>query len=461
MEWARHFDKAAGPSFFAGTLHDAWWYTQSAEWLPGRSDEFFTVPPDERLDYILHSPGDERSGLCVQHMTLAYNLMEHGPHFEGLMGVGGTQRLSDHIGVNAELVPNAPLCSPAEAAADPPWDDTIAGMITHPHSAQWYLVGNPGAFSVETSGDVQVRVFAEHDLSRPLAPLPPDVFPSSRYGAPYQVDAGRVYLKVSRPDAGTGDYDLRLHPHMCASQEDACPLTSRDERSLDIEAGKIGWFTLRTDRADAAPGTEASLQTIALMVGSDRPGLEVALLRQSDLGEVVQLGAAGTSDLLSSYTYLSSDGALEDGSFYLVVHNKGAAKAAVTASWSTDLKYLSPLELLCEDDTAGAGKDEMWMNVFVDGQATALRSVDLGEFATDWRKSLVAPLGLIKYVRDVRLELTEIDTSVNDDAVLHFAAQPGDEAGQDDGWDFKPGVYKMKWRLSDGPPASYVPPASP
>ena len=96
--------------FFHNVLHNSWEY----EMQPGMASPFRDPGLTggihngdlgrSRLDYILRSwpPPTGNGQLCMQHMTVAYNLRFDEPYVESGMGEAGNQDPSDHYGLSAK-----------------------------------------------------------------------------------------------------------------------------------------------------------------------------------------------------------------------------------------------------------------------------------------------------------------------------------------------------------------------
>ena len=210
-EWASRFQTPT--SFFRNTLHDVWAY-EAAPFTTGlrEADVTPTAPTDigwtnvfdsvpARLDYLLRNrTAEERAGtggLCVQHMTIGYNLHNGLPQYErGLTSftnadgvwkpsLAGPHFLSDHFALNADINRLAPQCSPVPpighdvasgyGARELVGSQIYAGTITHPGSMQWFRIPEGGTYSIAplATNDIEapevfVRVYDADDISTPV-----------------------------------------------------------------------------------------------------------------------------------------------------------------------------------------------------------------------------------------------------------------------------------------------------
>ncbi len=258
-EWGRRFNpsQVQGDPFFAcgndqpcelqtgRLMTDSWGFETSAQ-DAGRTSQSGT-----RLDYIFHgTPADPQ---CMQHARLPWNAMEDGVRW-----------FSDHRAVTAEFATSAQWCSPNRLSPDlstrpnvlhfgeldcdngdtDPNNDCVQDIvngpnegagITNPGNVQWYVINQPGAYSMDVGSlspgvDFAFDVYREDDLSRPLAPFN-EGNKHPEFGWTFPMHDGDYYIRVypvkdgerDRTVSGV-DYELRVHQHLCRDPMDACPV---------------------------------------------------------------------------------------------------------------------------------------------------------------------------------------------------------------------------------------------
>lgn len=299
-EWRSHFTE---DGFFADVVRDAWETDTQHPSVPEKErDRGLTewhAGNRERLDYILaRTPDTEDGQLCVQHMTLAYNLRDGEPFVEGGMGMAGQKHLSDHIGVNADINLRADHCSPRRANVIEPGDVSddgnvvLDGRIEHPGGVQWHLIDGAveGTVSIAIEeGDVDFRIYQSNELSVPYqgtgyrgetSPFTYEETIEEEGGVklddPKTVvreTEGRTYAGLEPPfyvevfgvnDDGdpdqtvTGEYKLVIHEHQGTSKDDALliyPNHLGPDNTIDVSGRTLGtperWFKLFTDAPDS------------------------------------------------------------------------------------------------------------------------------------------------------------------------------------------------------------------
>jgi hypothetical protein len=153
---------------------------------------------EERLDYILagHSPGFAEFASLPQHVAKAYNLFAGNNDSSSFSrntasnNLGGSDPISDHVGLNAELDDPAANMSPAKAIEPKKITASTVeyaeeGKLAYPTAVQWFVIREQGdyAFAVnpkyygKTGGGVgpdnglSFQVFEATDLSKPLEPF--------------------------------------------------------------------------------------------------------------------------------------------------------------------------------------------------------------------------------------------------------------------------------------------------
>ncbi len=144
---------------------------------------------------------------------------------------GGRCNLSDHQPLVADYHTNfAPNQSVRTAKALTfATDDkvkTAYGSLPSARAMLWYrLEGPPGLYGILTSSSVaRFEVFAQNDLSRPLAPYPGSTGP--RVGPKFELAQPPYFIRVYPKEGQTsGQFGLRVTRIDCSSPEESCPLT--------------------------------------------------------------------------------------------------------------------------------------------------------------------------------------------------------------------------------------------
>ncbi len=258
-EWAARFSptQVQGDPFFAcgngqpcdlqtgRLMTDIWGFGTSP------ADLGQTSQGGSRLDYIFHGrPADPQ---CMQHAKIPWDAMKDGVRW-----------FSDHRAVTGEFATSAQWCSPNRAnpavSARPnvlqfgeldcdngdtdPTNDCIqdlvygppqGAMISNPGNVQWYVIDQPGAYSMDVEAltnevDFAFDVYREDDLSRPLAPFN-EGNKHPEFGWTFPMTDGDYYIRVYPVTEGQRNrtvsnvpYELRVHQHLCRDPADACPV---------------------------------------------------------------------------------------------------------------------------------------------------------------------------------------------------------------------------------------------
>ncbi|MBW2732497.1 MAG: endonuclease/exonuclease/phosphatase family protein, partial [Deltaproteobacteria bacterium] len=216
-EWRNYFWTPSSDYFSPG--YDTWAWTTSAD------DLGYTSPGGgARLDYIVHDRfGMPQDGLCVQHLTLAFN----------------GQTNSDHIAVAADVNRPAPQCNPRVARrpqAEPGlqngnWNNKYyLGDIAYPGSMQWFRFDERGTYTftmpaLSVDKGVQLRVYQSTDLTQPLViydketkevPCPGNHEGTGKkcYAMKYHMPEPPYYVRINNMERSrTGDYLMYVHRH--------------------------------------------------------------------------------------------------------------------------------------------------------------------------------------------------------------------------------------------------------
>jgi endonuclease/exonuclease/phosphatase family metal-dependent hydrolase len=249
-EWGNRFDPDyffENPFFACGNsrpcepdgnghvLVDAWGFETSPT-DPGK-----TSSGGNRLDYVLHGLGNGR--LCMEHIRIPWEVADGGEiwysdHKPVLadMNVAGRWCSANRLAPNAnyrpaEFVFGGTDCDdndPANPCDQDKWFGPTDGAgIMAPGGYQWFVIDQPGSYSVSiSSSSVEFDIYHHTDLSRPLLPYDKD---EGEYGLPFAMPDPPYYIRTfavngGQPDrtlAGV-DYTLSVHQHLCREPLDAC-----------------------------------------------------------------------------------------------------------------------------------------------------------------------------------------------------------------------------------------------
>lgn len=447
----------------------------------GADDLLSTVCTGERLDYVLHNvPGTtgdlgDRNSLCVQHPTIAWSLGEQG----------GLDQFSDHLGVRADVNRWAPLCRPREAHdvvradfANPNSTVVLPGTITFPGSMQWYRIVDAGAYAIRTtSNEAGFAVYAADDLSRPLAPYHDEV---TDFGTRYVLKDPPYYVRVfaqqpppepaGKPDrTWTGPYELRIHLHTCANDQDSCPITAGGSGLPMIWPGDqplngedAAWFDFYTDVGDKGDFPLLSFEILGSwianysfqVVASDAPvftpiydATDSNPANDFPVGPVVQPGNVlhaeasnlpGGSSIQGQKYYLKvwRDEILQDDGTPCLTTFPPCVPLAepdrtIEVSWGTNLTYFQPEHLIIDDlEDAGPFNDHDEVYYLVDTETTPVTVLTPafgyfgGGLAEGPHGYPASAFGQHKYVGNLHVNLIEWDGPPQNDGRYLVPAPP-------------------------------------
>jgi hypothetical protein len=424
--------------FFHNVLHDAWEYeTQPPDRNPrdtgmtgdinkGGEDENqdSIISGDElkrsRLDYILRNtqPSDR---LCMQHMTLAYNLRYGEPYVEGGMGEAGIQDLSDHYGLNADLNLQAPHCSPSIAKVDLPfdqwWND---GWITYPGSMQWFYFESAGTYSISLSSDgpVDFQVYKSTDLSSPIEKRG---VPTGRWT--FNFPEGHFYIRVFARDRTSYDlpYKLMVHRNDGSNPGDAIVLFPNQPINQPFSENETKWFRIMTEAPDS--GQAQKLMFFANdSVGTLNLELE---LRAADANTVIPS---------SSSPIVREDVADNNQVMFLLVKNNNQP-GEYQIGWTTNLTVLHgtlayPLKMRGDEQTdSGINEDDddVKFSLYTEGDGDEHIRIDNVLLLANWDEGRVRGLGDIfqtaRFTQELVVKLNEYDAFNNND-ILRATIKP-------------------------------------
>jgi hypothetical protein len=460
-EWDHFFNiNAGGNSFFKTTLLDSWANAMSKpECLPNfaggpaagcgvtgddapytglttydRGFSWGNQESEERLDYIVFGSKGTRDAthrfgdFGPQHISKAYNIWK-GNDYEGgitkladdngpLPKLGGSQILSDHIGLNGEIDYATPHSNPADAF---PIEDPSGGLfemqLERRGVAQWFRIEEPGSyvFSVNPASHlpalpdngITYRVYTADELSKPAVPhkgevleVPPGQICYAGTGehrtcyerpgyreAKFKAINFPLFIKVfhassSYPADYTGRYLFMFERVPCTSQDQACDLVPFEELDSNVELHTHErWFAFHVDIPDA--GNQALDLSVTETDPSEDEALFSAEVMDHDGNPVMKPGnvplvlAASTDSSGRKVWSLSDHGGLLErksdlffgGKFFLKLTSNPAVTDAVPFSvrLTTNLTWLYGPDLggaeghvRC-NNTQEVGEDEIWM----------------------------------------------------------------------------------------------------
>jgi Endonuclease/Exonuclease/phosphatase family len=468
--WAELFDTPG--SFFFDRLRDvASFDTSPADPLVSapRHYEPFEKPKTARVDYILRN--QRKRGLCVQHVSLAHNLRWGDPYVESGLGQPGTEagaaEMSDHLGLTGDFGPAAKYCSAAAPRVLPlPAGPlvTVNGKIKRAGNMQWYRFDEPGTygFAVE-GGDVALQVFAETDLSMPLANYKQlTKVALDRRGKPhtltmYEVPAAPFYVRAFEPGYSgyTGNYKLQAKRYDCSSQSEACLLSPGASRTGKFPAGTVVgaddayWYELHTEAAgyDTPTGTFASgvEQTLGFEVDRIAPANATFMamsVRAEDGTTVLADDASATADTAEpDYATAPTNqltAALDEASvvtrFIRVQRSNPSVEIPFRVGWHTNLTVLHgsqvgvpgahALDFSIFDHGDEFYAEEFYFTLIADGQ-TVVDNVHLGDFEEPSNMTLEAFVTAVRFVDSARVIFQEVDNDY--DGPIGHTPDPDDD----------------------------------
>jgi hypothetical protein len=405
---------------------------------PALFDRGFTTGAEQRLDYIAVGSKSEPWGgggptslapaneMCVQHMTLAYNLQTKSPgdpqgDFEGGItgSVGHPVPTSDHIGVNAELEHRAPHCDPAHALVDPPDGATGAQLrLWSSSSVQWIKINKKGTYTFHvnpknrlspwTGADNQLvyKVYLPTDLSRPIGSSYGESqvvtktfnnsYPSTNFQyreMKYHVDQAPFYVKVlsATPITPPLDYVFYYQRNTCTSAAEACeihPFESDETLMADrfvfpASAPAEAYYSFHVQRSDGDPSlNRQTIRLFATQEGTSPRYIDRIEVVDPTSQAVVQTQSASKTPTIGGQQRrtwvigpsMSLGLSQGDNKKWLLRVRRNALNPLVDFSywvgWETNLRYLRGGQLFCKHAQEGGwlqGHDEIWMQVWVDG----------------------------------------------------------------------------------------------
>jgi hypothetical protein len=486
-EWAKTF--TLGTGLMATHFLDGW---RSFMGRPGglppadpgptsvalEANQSFPAGTQARLDYICFGPQGPLPRILVPHHMLTR-----------------FRSLSDHWSLEAIVNVESAFCDPARArqasaiVAGDSGLQAITGLaVRHPGAYQWVFVSDPGTYTIfpPEQPPVNIDLFAQEDLSRPLVPvgtssaddldvpaLDEDLKNGGRLGRNGTIFApegpffiriravnplfiGPVSVGVFRHTGGTRGTAIVLHTH-------AAPLDPLLPAGQPLPPNDQYWF-----RASIGSALSAKVHTSRFTLDNATGGDAIWTLLDKDgvpIPEQVTGGNGPTLEL--SYDVVGPE------TVHVVLQRSSFAQTAFTVRWRTGLTFLlgasnlGPMGLWCEDETGwdAWGSDEAMLRLYADGMSAPYYIMFWNDANTGWQMplsagsaALVAPPGAVVdvgFVEGVRVTLHETG-DVGDDPPAEVVIGPladGDPAvmPQDQLLYVQSGRYRLKYTLGRKP----------
>jgi len=453
-EWV---DKFTTPGRLLNDAFDDTWDVQSESRIAAADRDAgitagFVGGGGVRLDYIaLNAPpttGALNSNLCVQHVIVDEKM------YTSEEGHG----LSDHKPLRASINLEGPQCNPPRAREIVERDyfgetgtaviEDRDTQIQHPYGTQWFLVTDPGTYSVssmsdEIDNDLTTEIYAASNLSVPvsqyrgietefIAPLQNGNDERPVLGDTYVVNSGPFYIKTFAPSGETGAYTLLVHKHTATTLEDAIILTPNLAYDNRFQAGDVGDSLNRFFRIDTdGPLTNQPQLLTFTATATDTTTRAISMM-------LVNEDATARSTLSTSGSIVRSEAIDNFSTFYLVAQPAVGARVEFEwrIQWTTNLSMLvfkrigessnnSWLQVLNETGPTNVGEDDdIRINFTADGlQAFSLdQRPNMGNFnikligaktGTMKRVDPVMPCS-IGFLTSLEIELEERDVNPND-----------------------------------------------
>ncbi len=435
-EWDSLFND--GNSYFTYPLYEAWSQTTS------KADFGLTNYVDgERFDYILASPERYATGgiegpICVQHMTVPVD-------FVALP--------SDHNMVHADLNRGFYHCHPQIAyevklqkfeSGGRPVEQQVINLedgddvtqIIAPGTMQWFhVLKEAGTYSIGTYADtadseaVAFEVYLPTDLTTPVSRYYGDrrriLFNEREFKTETFVLPNEFYIRTHAYGVNyTGNYELLVRRHNCASKEEACPLQPGHIQSATLtKANSLfgkqneAWFEFDVVGTSSA-GVD---QTITLTARNLQEGGNFTA-EIEDLDDTS--GGAAPPPLVSGTThrFVSPMGPGSTGFLVIRQAQATAENIVVSAQMDTNIRFVEFQALACEDETNPEfGSDEIFTDVTIDGAISRFPAAGEIEYDCDdnidsenW--SGVFGLAAISFVDSVGVRLIEGDDATPNDS---------------------------------------------
>ncbi|MCG8096461.1 MAG: endonuclease/exonuclease/phosphatase family protein [Candidatus Thiodiazotropha endolucinida] len=458
-EWQSKFNTTG--RFFTDEFEDGWDAQFPASLAPAERDPGFTAGltssggPDDysRLDYVLWNDpvmSQFNDGMCVQHVRVLTDMVRSRFGHD----------LSDHYPVQFTL--NAPYdyCGPREARlvqvtdfVDPDHTARFIGSnirINYKRGAQWYLVKEPGTYTISarvSSGTTpRVEVYSTLNLSTPLRPQRGasgtfgDTQQGTFTGPTYASPSEPFFIKVSHIDNTIGAYELLVHRHRGFSIDDSIVLYPNSLTTADYPLPTVGsglglWYRIDTD----GPFSGAA-QSMTFRANAATNRFSVALFNtDASVRQPASLGELLRSDVSDN-----------NATFFLNIVPLTAFSLAFpyTVQWQTNLNVLLvrqdsdtlyPGRIIArqqtdQPDIFGEDDDDVRIQFHADGlpvytvdredvEIRLVRAPNLGDFDSESVRNIDSRVGCsIGFLDTLTVDLIEDDSEFRgpDDHILGF-----------------------------------------
>lgn len=438
--WIQTFNTPG--SFFTDVLSDVWYFRQTtlpasliqfrdqgntadtmcAYQVERKDDDKCVEGQASRIDYVLYNYPEvtDKKKLCIQHLTVAFNLRHGEPYVDAVFSDAGSNYITDHQGVNADINLWAERCSPDEAYVNPHFDQAIPGQITYPGSMQWYRLdpftdqtqnfSQNGTYSIYLEGDPRIdfQVFESGHLSSPLI-RSGNRSTSSTWT--FTVPKQPFYIRVFAHDRTLKNtsYRLFIHRHEGTYQDEAIGLLPSEPYLINttnhVNSQRPVWFRLDTEAPDS--GTP---QNLYFFVEGD-PGASIEL-RNKD-GLLLDQGIGSISPPAETAGIYNNQYPL-----YMIVRFQSTTTAKV--GWSTNLSIFhssleQPFHLRSadptEDDFISGTDDIIAFKMTVDSSPT-IDLGGLGNIDDQQIRGMSDKIPTVKFLNRIHFEIVEDDAQI-------------------------------------------------
>jgi hypothetical protein len=376
-EWAQTFDLES--TELTARTYDAWRTCMHPPFDPTDFDRGYTHSnwesgQQQRLDYMLFGNIHELA-LVPHYMTT--RIRNASDHFS-LEAV--VQQKSDHCQPQTAIeLHNVPTVA-GDTPDLPTSLRTVPIEFKHPGSYQWLYSDRPGTFTFWGASDLEIRCFAQSDLSAPLSVL--DTLSVSdlttELQAPFaeagvdpkgstHVAAEPFYLAVHNRKNKTGARTLQILEHHGESQSTAIGLAPHTPTRTGFPAGqKLGVDDMCWFKALLPPTLAGDLRDEEFSVSNpDRVQIDAEV---RDTAQQAVAGVVGDDDEVSV-----SHSTVGDELVFVVLRRNSVDDTNFAVTWRSPISYLmldQPLGLFINDETSvdSPGADEVYLDVWLDSQ---------------------------------------------------------------------------------------------
>lgn len=376
-EWAQTF--ALQSTELTTRVYDGWRTCMHppfdpSDYDPGWTNTEWQSGRQQRLDYMLFGNPKERALVPHHMMSRIRNASDHFS-LEAVV-----QRKSDHCQPQTavELRNVAPVAG--DTVGQPTSLRIVHLALDHPGSFQWLYSDRPGTFTFWGGSDLEVRCFAQSDLSSPLGMLDTltisDLDPNLQ--APFveaavdprgstHVAAEPFYVAVRSRKNKTGARELLVlehHGESCATAIGLAPSTpTRTGFPVGQRLGSEDrcWFKALLPATFAGDPRDE-------VFAVHNPGLVSCTIALRDSAQQPLLHAAGASEEVAvSYTTVGGE------RVFAVLQRESLGDVDFTVTWRSPVSYLMldrPLGLFINDETSvdSPGADEVYLDIWLDSQ---------------------------------------------------------------------------------------------